>query len=473
MSVLCFVLAAGVVVADHSSSPVRQQSPTEVMIFCDTEDFTSDLSHDAARDLAKLFTEEGVRAHFAVVGYLARQWSALKRQDVCDALRPHVIGCHTLKHSVPPDIIERADVADAEEAVARTFKDESLAFDLIERALGKRPLFGVPPGISKTCEAMYVYAKLGAPNYCDTVVTDGKDGDLWYANVRQFPYFYEFMIEDMLPGAGPEPDYGRILDCIARHRRVLLFEHPNMICHTKFWDSINYRWGNNSAWGQWKKAPVRPAADVALYLRRQRELIRRLKADPRIVLTDLERVMAKSRPRVAISRADMPRLRDRLKSDFACIREPSWCVADVYQAAVRFLRGDETSHMPGFVHGFSAAPRGVTQRVVVSAEDVRQAARALNTEGFIPPVICVGNVDLGPADFLLAALDVLADEASPNRAHSAPNRITIEPKDQLGDIRKYPKLANFKPEDPGFSKTFKDRYVSERQKLQFWTLRYE
>ena len=39
---------------------------TEVMVFFDAEDFTSDRANDTIRDLANLCTEEGVRAQFAL-----------------------------------------------------------------------------------------------------------------------------------------------------------------------------------------------------------------------------------------------------------------------------------------------------------------------------------------------------------------------------------------------------------------------
>jgi len=44
---------------------------TEVMVFFDAEDYTSDRPNDALRDLCNLFHDEGFVVHIALAGYLA------------------------------------------------------------------------------------------------------------------------------------------------------------------------------------------------------------------------------------------------------------------------------------------------------------------------------------------------------------------------------------------------------------------
>ena len=72
---------------------------TKVMFFFDTEDYTCDRSNDAIRDIANLLTEEGVRGNFNIVGFLAARLVELKRYDVIESLKPHVIGTQALYHS--------------------------------------------------------------------------------------------------------------------------------------------------------------------------------------------------------------------------------------------------------------------------------------------------------------------------------------------------------------------------------------
>ena len=82
---------------------------TKVMLFFDTEDYTCDRSNDAIRDIANLLTSEGVRGNFNIAGYLATRILELKRFDVVEALKYHVIGAQTLYHTRHPDIAELGD----------------------------------------------------------------------------------------------------------------------------------------------------------------------------------------------------------------------------------------------------------------------------------------------------------------------------------------------------------------------------
>lgn len=84
----------------------------------------------------------------------------------------------------------------------------------------------------------------------------------------------------------------------------------------------------------------------------------------------------------------------------------------------------------------------------------------------LPPKIDVGGVSVGPADFLIAALEVLETGAE---------RVTVRPREQLGDIAsKMPNLAKFSHAGTWiYWPQFKDRYLSDRLRFQFWTLRFE
>ena len=82
---------------------------TKVMLFFDTEDYTCDRSNDAIRDIANLLTSEGVRGNFNIAGFLATRIVELRRTDVIDALKPHVIGTQTLYHSRHPNVAELGD----------------------------------------------------------------------------------------------------------------------------------------------------------------------------------------------------------------------------------------------------------------------------------------------------------------------------------------------------------------------------
>ena len=437
------------------------REPTEVMFFFDTEDYTSDRANDAVVMIAKTFTDAGVRGHFAIVGYLAQKWMDYGRKDVVEALKPHLVGTQTMYHSLHPNILEMADERDVNIACANVLKQEKEGVELIRKALGRDDLVcGVPPGNSKSYAAMYAWADLGLPFFCDTVVYDDADGDIWYCNQRH--YNYDFSLESFMPSRTEKPDFDRILDGFATRRRVICYLHPNMAIFTKFWDWDAYRGGNNVPFGKWEKLPERPAEETAEYLRRLGAFARRIKEDPRFRIVTLEDKLP-SRPRRAITKADMPMLYGWMEQHIRDVREPaSWCVADVFQAAVRFLRG-EGETLPGKVYGFSEEPHIVKGLVRITRDEMVAAARRIDLTTFVPSSIAVGNAKLGPGDFLVGALQLLATDA---------DAVTLYERPQYE--RGWKGLAAFHPKGTWtHMKDFRDKVASDRLRWQIWTLRYE
>ena len=465
-----------------ASLALGASAKTKVMFFFDTEDYTCDRSNDAIRDLANLLTSEGVRGNFNVAGYLATRLVEFKRQDVVDALKPHVIGTQTLYHSRHPNVAELGDDPSYERSYRLTMRDEAKGVGMLEAVFGEgRCIFQCPPGNSVSATACEVYHDLGilfsggcgftdADNSTVYSLMVGRPGrevlGLWYANQYHLPYYLPFHLESMLPTGGRAcPDFKQVLDRMAQYDFTGLYMHPHMAVKLAHWDGVNYRKGNLVPWREWKQVPDRDPADTAVYYARFREFLRAVKADDRFEITDIGELKASLKPRVAISAKDIPLVRATLLKDFSCIREPaSWSVADVFQASVRLLRG-ETPQQPGKVYGFLARPRGVTERVCASAADLRAAAKKLDLDAFIPARIEVGGREVGPADFLFAALEVL---------ETGVETVTIEPREQLGSFREVPGLEDLKLSGKWIHPdSFKDDYVSERLRLQLWTLRFE
>ena len=169
---------------------VAQSGPTEVLFNFDTEDFTSPVSADGVLKLARLFTEEGVTAHFVTVGYMARAFVQRGRWDVIEALKPHLRLNHTISHSVHPNLLEISDVEDFDAAYDAVLAREAESIGMVEAATGVDRVWGsVPPGNSDSYVAFYVYARLGLPFYCGAWFAEETPGeDVWFCNLRQVPY---------------------------------------------------------------------------------------------------------------------------------------------------------------------------------------------------------------------------------------------------------------------------------------------
>ena len=134
-------------------------------------------------------------------------------------------------------------------------------------------------------------------------------------------------------------------------------------------------------------------------------------------------------------------------------------------AAVALLRG-ETSHAPGKTYGFLYAPNGVKERMRVKSADLAAAAKRIGVSRFLPASIKVGDAEIGPADFLFAALEAI---------ETGCDEVSIEPREQLGDIARYlPKMATVDFKGTWiYTPEYKDEWTSNRLRWQFWTFRYE
>ena len=438
-----------------------QEKPTEVLFFLDTEDYTDPGTADSIKRFADLFAEEGVRAHFAIVGFLARQLEAWGRQDVIDSMKRHLVGTQTMYHSRHPDICETTDVEDFGLAYSRVRAEEALAAEEVKRVTGCSRLWcAVPPGNSKSYAAFYAWADIGFPFVCDTVVWNEAGDDLWYCNARQMRY--DRTIEVFIPGwAKNPPSVPEFLDSIAGRHRVALYAHPHFAVRTVHWDSVNYNRTNSVEWGRWKMAPARPQADTETYFTNVRSLVRAIKSDRRFSITDLS-LLPGPAPRRPLRREDLPSVKAALEASLGPVERPgSWCVADVFLAAVSFLRGGG-QHMPGKVYGFLSAPCGVESPVEVTRIGLVKAAAGMDLSGFLPTTVDVDGTAIGPADFLFAALEALT---------TGNDRFTVAPRNQLGDMDSLPELKDFRLKGTWVhTPDLEDRFLSDRLRWQLWTM---
>ena len=331
------------------------EAKTKVAFFFDTEDFIQPRSADAIRDIANILASEGVRGHFAMVGYLGKKLVDWRRMDVLDALKPHLVGTQTLYHSLHPNITESTDIEDYGRAREIAFDEECRAIGMLQAATGKDKMWcSVLPGNGNTIVAMYLYADLGTPFFgggTGMYEDETKCGDVWYCNQRHLTYAYNLHLESFLPGRSKSFNVDAALDALARQKVATLYMHPHMAVCTQHWDWV-FKRGNNYPFGEWPFAPARDAADTAVYYDRLRAFIRKLKADDRFEITDCERLYAEQKPRRAITREDVAAILASLRKSFGPVRSPGeWCIADVFGAAVAFLSGG-TRFEPGKVHGF-------------------------------------------------------------------------------------------------------------------------
>lgn len=446
----------------------KTDAKTKIVISLDTEDFTQNHAADAIKMLADLFTGEGVRANFCLVGLLASQLEAWGRRDVLDALKNHEIGSHTYGHSLHPMIDEYTDIADFAAAEAECLRQEGEAVRLIRRATGAEKInAAVAPGNAKSYVAMYTYPKLGIPIYGDTVCDTADGRGVFYCNVYNMSYTQSF---EGLFFAKDGFDTDEVLDRLAARKKAILYTHPNYLLYTDWWDILNYDKENTYPFGQWVEGRRRDPAQTEYYLSQLRLLLRRIKADPRfeiVTYADIVRSEGIGRTR-RLFRSDIPAIKAALDADFAplTLRGDGYCLSDIFHACRAFLDGKDCFDA-GYVYGFLDEPRGIAAPADFTAADIRRAAAAINPGDFLPASLKVGDTAAGAADLLYAMLGLLAAGNADGCV------IHAQPRAQHNSTACLPSLAGFSTRGTWrHCADFRDEFQSRRMKLQGWTMRF-
>ena len=436
---------------------------TDIIFSFDTEDFTSSTAADAIFREAEILREEGVRGGFCIVGLLAKQLKAWGRNDIREALGHHDILTHSYGHSLHPTINEYTDIADFRAASNELLRQEREGIRMITEFTGRTDILGAcPPGNQKSYVAMYTYKDMGLPIYADTFCDTENGRGVYYCNI--YHTSYAFSLEHFLGTDDSDEEMRRILDVLSRRERAICYTHPNMAMYEDFWDRVNYNKENKHPFGEWEEAPRLPVEKTERFYDSIRRFIRLIKSDERFRITSYGELAERLRaePPRRVSRDDLPRIKEELRRALGPIASPSLSVADVFLACRAFLLGEDT-HTGGRVHGFLEAPHAVSEPLTVTRKEMIASATAIDPEEFLPPAIRVGEVTLGPADWLMAALDILTGE----------ERATVLPKPQLPSLDMLPGLKA--PSlYPGWlqSDRFEDCFLSERLRLQSWTMRF-
>lgn len=435
---------------------------TDIIFSFDTEDFTSNRAADAIYREAKILEEEGVRGCFCLVGLLADQLVNWGRDDVLEALSHHEINSHTYGHTLHPMINEYTDIEDVNEAIDMVIKEEGKAVEMIKKSTGVDEIYAaVPPGNQKSYAAMYGYHKMGIPIYADTFC-DTVDGEgTYYCNIYHLAY-YEAM-ECFFDG--DEKDIATLVERVAKRKRAVVYTHPNSAVSIGCWDILNYDKENLVPFGDFLQCPEQPKERTEKFYNNIRTFVRMIKADPRFRITTYAQItdeLKKEGERV-VKIEDIAEISRKLNESFENIRTPvSLSISDIMLACRDLLLGKK-EHKCGDVYGFLSTPYAISEKVTLLAEDIISSAKEIKNGEFLPTEITVGDTKIGPADWLFAALDVL----------QGAKEVTIGPRAQLPSLDIIPETrdAYFKG-TWRHSDSFEDKYLSDRLRLQAWTLRF-
>jgi len=436
---------------------------TDIIFSFDTEDFTSNIAADAILEEAKILRGFGIKGGFQTVGLLAKQLSVWKREDIKNELKNHELGFHSYGHSLHPTINEYTDLEDYHAAREAFMKQECEGISMVKDFFGDMPIYSAcPPGNQKNYVAMYGYADMGIPIYADTNC-DTEDGrGVFYCNIFHTKYVVAF--EDIAEMQSDD-EMRELLDRLAKMSRAIVYTHPNMANHTNFWDMVNYNKKNINEFGKWEEAPLKTPEKITLFYSRMRRFIELMLSDGRFNITTYsalaEKLAAEGERKV--TKADIPTIREKLTTEFTAINMPvSLSLSDVFLACRGILSGKD-EHICGKVYGFLDEPYDVSEAVSVTASDIIASAKSMESCGFLPTKIKVGDTVVGPADWLFAAMDVICGE----------DTVKVSPREQMPSLDVLPELKKARSMKGWIaSEDFEDKYLTKRLKLQAWTMRF-
>lgn len=432
---------------------------TDIIFSFDTEDYVNPKGADGILRVGRILREAGIKGCFNTVGWLAEALVRWGRQDVIEELRHHEIETHSLRHSHHPTICEYTDLEDFDEAMAIFRQDEDEALQITQKIIGNDRFYAAcPPGWSISYVAHYGYADMGIPVCDGDAIYDPVQGRaVSCCNMDCLVYkyscdpFIHWEKEDIL----------KMMDEMAALETCIVYHHPQKHVVTTFCDLQNFN-GENIE-DDWILSDLLPEETVRKFEENFRFFIDALKKDPRfriVTYSDIARKYDAS-GRV-ICRADISSLKAALDEDFFPVTTPdTYSISDIFLACRDFLLGKE-EHKCDKVYGFLDVPYAVPHPVKVTAEEMRESAAAMDVSRFLPTEITVSGKKMGPADWLRAALIIL----------SGSKEATVVPDKWQIDLNEFPRLRDLTVKGSWVhSPKLEDRYLSDRMRLQTWTIR--
>jgi hypothetical protein len=483
----------------HAAEP-----EVRVILWFDTEDYLLPASDDAARRIAEILTERGIRGTFKIVGEKARTLEARGRHDVIEALRKHDIGYHTNLHSVHPTPSEYLAEAGWLEGMAEFVRRERAGAEDVRRIFGVARLstYGQPgsswaPQAVAALPEIGVLTAAGVSTYVDEGSHVGVGGaPFWYAgalhvfnmgeNITRMP------LHEKNGLSRGRDEFRAIYDRLRREGGglVSVYYHPAEWVHEEFWDAVNFRRGANPPRERWVAPPERPREETQTAYREFGEYIdfqRSLPGVRFVTAADLPDLYRDRIREAGADRATIMRVAQRVAEGTALDSlqdaQGRWISpADQFVMLVGFVAravadGRVPERVPVFaVHGpAERAETGAARELTWPAmrDTVADAAAALAGDKRIPSRVFAGAQAVAPADFLRATAAVaLAVARAAEGEPEFPERVTVPAGTRVGTERF---IAADTPDLFGgwiiHPEGFRAPHILALARLQAWTLK--
>ena len=476
-----------------------------MILWFDTEDYLLPADDNAAKRLADMLTQRGIKATFKVVGEKARVLEKRGRSDVIEAIKKHEIGYHSNLHSVHPTPTEYLADCGLLDGMAEFVRREKRGADDVRRIFGVSSLccYG-QPGSSWAAQAIAALPECGVtsggvPCYVDSGSHVGMDG-------RPFWFVGALMVYRMSPNetrmelfeadglARGQKQFDSIADRLAAEGGGLIsiFYHPCEWVHEEFWDGLNFRRGANPPREEWKPPRQRPAEQTDEAFERFGKYIDAMRARPEVrfvTARELPGLYPDALRSEGATVAEALKLAQGMAGDefrgldYQSVGKKTFSPAEQFVlltlAVTELIDAKATpaesfAMIPGLLGPDAAAPVSPPEpREPLKWTAIRDAALDvrdyLRTQHRIPARVFIGQEPVAPADFLVA---LAAAYVSCHEHERFPETVTLGRNVELLTGRRIAKDA------PGLfggwiihKANFRAPKVLEVARLQAWTLK--
>jgi len=465
--------------------------PIYVVLWFDTEDYILPQDDDAAKRLAEMLTNLGVRATFKIVGEKARVLERRGRRDVIDAIARHDVGYHSNTHSQQPTIAVYLQNAGWEDGRAEFYRREAQGARDVARIFGTAPVAYGQPGSAWAPQTYPALRDMGIGMYLDEADHVGIDDQPFYYGglLNVFKMKSNLVRMDLKGGASLADGKAAFTKASETLRSrgggtISIYYHPNEWVHAEFWDAVNFSHGANPPREAWKQPRLRPAAETEQAFADFDQWIRFIKAQAGVrfvTATELTSIYAdRARERnfgpedvLGIARSMHDQITFQTHDDYAMsaaeafglltnamthlIEDGKWAPAE----RLALLDGPIRTYSPSIGSQSSAFAWPAFAR---AAQDTADACRTLH---HVPAEIWIGAESLSPADYLATLAQVVEGIASSGRpptevvrraGHFTADRYVAEDT---------PALWSW----PIFPDGFHAPKIMELARLQAWTLK--
>ncbi|SHE36757.1 hypothetical protein SAMN02746089_00151 [Caldanaerobius fijiensis DSM 17918] len=390
-----------------------------VVFWFDTEDYITPESDDSALRLANIFTVNGFKATFKVVGEKARVLQRRGRYDVIKALKDNEIGYHSNYHSKHPVVTEYLRGLDLERGAEEFEKMEGDGLKDLMGIFKVQPSCYGQPGAAWAPQCYKTLRKWNVPVYLDEGIHIGLGNQpFWYGGLLHVFNMGENCIRMQLGGKDEylEKAKEKFMEVYNRLRSrgggtISIYYHPCEFNTSEFWDGINYARGVNAPDDKLKLPNPRPADVMEKDFYNFSQYVSFIASQCDVVAVTASELTShyKDRSRdIYFGPEEIMHIAEALEGRIDWVAQDKWALspAEVFYLLAGYIASDGKARLKAkFIDCPIIDNRESNAGKIVSLESMKKACQwawnYMEAHNRVPDMIPVGDLNVNSGEFLM------------------------------------------------------------------------